>query len=398
MNTKRDVLEFMEQYLGHGSDKLKDDLYNFGLTTGQLTQSEIMMAWNGVSMSKFPAVKQLAFLEFLSNYAPELRGTEALFGVRPRIESKPLPPFDRKKSFSSTQESSSNLYFNVLKKVSQTVENIFGKDLSELAAEELIAGMSEMKYTNITTLRNDLNIVKRYIKWCYESGYYSPHNNEVQRVTVKDVPIYRAVALKLIKDPAELQQIIYQTREKGGINTDSVILCLYWMGFARSEIHDLKKSDVDVETHTILHPEWGEVPIPEEFRDIVSRYYDTQDVKHLGINYLADESERFLKKYVRNVVELTATPMSIGRIDVLVNSFAKEYARVTCKEQRITGTNLINSGACYRIYSQVSAMDEDERKDALDGLVAKEFRKSSPGQVTTFKKLYDNYAKHFFGE
>lgn len=394
IKSKNEALSIMERYLQNGDDKLRSELYKFGERSGKLSKPDILMMWNGIRLSKFTPQKQAAIFEFLSQYI-DLSTAQDFFIIKAPAPTGQVLPFDRKEEYLRTvaNEETRAVYGSILRRAARNIETVYGKDLCELDAAELSAGVSEMGHTNTNTIRSNFALLKTYIKWCKDNGYFVPHWDKIDAMISPELAINRSLRSKLIKDAQTLQTMIFSTRDKEDTNTDSVILCLSWMGFTMDEIYDLKREDIHLETMSIRHPLLGSVTIPDEFRTIISRYDHSTEASSGLLTFVADESDYFIKRFVKPNQKRTGDRMSRSRLPILITKFARDYRELSGNDQKITAMNIFTSGACWRIYQR-----EAGGETVTDELITEETRLSSERSIEAFRKIYQGYKEVFYQE
>lgn len=229
-----------------GKDQeLRRKLYEYGEhwdITGKLSRQTILQIWNGARLEQFDNETLRSLFEFLS-FEFGLGHPSLYFGENEQIlapVSASPQPFDRKEKYLETlPDGASKTYaVSAWKRIGKKVEPLFNKDLCEMSADELVSGLSDMEYTSQRTARNELDVVKRYVEWCWKNDYLAPDCANIKRLRPKEIAVKRGLWLALIPSPDALQKIIYTTKNKDEINTDSVVLCLYWLGFTLDEIYN----------------------------------------------------------------------------------------------------------------------------------------------------------------
>lgn len=388
----REVVKIMEGCITKADQSVLDEMYKHGEASGKLSKSDILRIWNGSDLSKFDEKTLRNLFEFLT-VRFNLGNPALYFGAisSSRPDPEPLKPTNKKELYLETIESDSSKTFaaNVLKRVSEKIEPLFNKDLCELSADELIAGMSDMGYRTRRTVRNEMGAILKYLGWCNKSGYYVPDFSNLQRVRADDIAIKRGMMTKLISSPAELREIINIVKSKDDINTDSVVLCLHWLGLTFEEICNLKSADVDLINNSIKNSHFGEIKIPDELIDIFKNYATTESVVCGKREFFADQTEYFLHRFVLPKA-LNGEKIVDQRILVIVNSFKKEYERITGKTLQISGSNMFMSGVCWRLLQR-----ENNGEDVNDKVISYEARTETPADIAEYKKTYALFKEIF---
>lgn len=387
-----EAIKIMEGCITKADQGVLDEMYEYGEATGKLSKSDILRIWNGSDLSKFDEKTLRNLFEFLT-VRFNLGNPVLYFGATSnnRSDPEPLKPTDKKELYLETIESDSSKTFaaNVLKRVCEKIEPLFNKDLCELSADELIAGMSDMGYRTRRTVRNEMGAILKYLDWCNKSGYYVPDFSNLQRVRADDIAIKRGMMTKLISSPAELQEIINKVKSKDDINTDSVVLCLHWLGLTFEEICHLKSADVDLGNSVIKNPHFGEIKIPDELIDIFKNYAVTESVVCGKREFFADQTEYFLHRFVLPKA-LNGEKLGDKRIPVMINAFKREYEEATGGKFQISGSNMFMSGVCWRLLQR-----EDSGEDINDQVISYEARTETLADIAEYKKTYALFKEIF---
>lgn len=379
--------------LGKDQELLRK-LYEYGDITGKLSKPDILRIWNGARLDRFSVKTLRSLFEFLS-FEFGLGHPALYFGEEGQtsVPASVLPqPFDRKEQYLATLAGGPSKTYdaNVLKRVSRKVERLFNKDLCEMSADQLTAGMSDMEYTSQRTVRAELDAVKRYIEWCWQNGYFTPDHANIERIRPKEIAVKRGLWLALTPSPDALQEIIYTTKSKDEVNTDSVILCLFWLGLTLDELYNLKSRNVNLLEKKIQNDYFGEILIPDELIDIFRNYQQNDVVQSAHLTFYADKTEFFLSRFVHER-NLAGARLTIESIPVTINRFKRKYCESIGREFKISGTNMFTSGACWRLYKRECGGEE-----LTDGVVGYEARTSTPTDIVNFKKTYGIYKELFY--
>ncbi len=280
-------------------------------------------------------------------------------------------------------------YTNVLTKMSKLVEPIFEKDLCEMGAGELLAGLTGVGYANRRTISNELLVIRHYTQWCHSAGFYTPDILGIQNIKSSDIPIKRGLASAIIPTPKALRKVIDSTRDKDEGNNDSIVVCLYWLGLTPDEVYDLKTEDVDLIEGRIKHPHFGSIAIPGDIIDIFKNYAANDEFQTGAWTFFADKTEYFLHRFMKKKA-LSGDRMAKERVPQLVTKFRKDYFGETGDALRISGINLNMSGACWRLFQR-----EKSGEEINNAAITYEARIKSEPDAFRFHKTYKLYKELF---
>lgn len=390
------AIQIMKNTLIKGDNELLSELYEFGESSGRLTKPQILQIWNGTPLERFGDKELRALFEFL-NYKYRIGSSDYYFGKRQTHTQVNAPiEFDRKNRYLETikDQKKREVETSVLSRVGSKIEAVFAKDVCELSKDELIAGFSNMGYTNARVASTELSVVKHYITWCSENGYYAPALNEIKMVKSDDIGFKRMLLHSFVPTPEKLRDIIYATKDKNGPNTDSIIICLYWLGLTLDEVYDLEKSDVDINNGIVNNDHYGQIKIPIELIEIFRSYVNNDEVykNDERLVLISDETKYFLKRFIYPGTKKTGERLSRVRIKMLVTNFKKQYIEENKEEINFSVKNLNTSGICWRLYQK-----EKNGESITDEIYRFEGRISNDLGLRVLKTKYQSFKELFCG-
>lgn len=136
------------------------------------------------------------------------------------------------------------------------IENIFGKDISELSQEELVKYFSDSDCLTYNALRDHLKYINSYRKYCTITAR-KPWNAKMA-VEARLVPLAPAYKKNLFFSTSEFSPALVNYTIEGGYFTP-LLMCLSWNGLRREDILDLPPQNLYYDDQNVLHLLYNDV-------------------------------------------------------------------------------------------------------------------------------------------
>lgn len=391
MRSKADksIIKKMEKEIAKGDKSLLDELIRYGNSSGLLSSAQVLKMWNGVSLDTFSDTALMAALNVMkdrlciddiSNYFRDARMLDDVTGD-PVRKNDFLQTIDEK-VLANTK--------SFLRRAGKKIEAHFHKDLCELNDKELMEGLDHMGYTNMRAIYNDLVILKKYLRWCHDAGYFTPAFYEVDKVKPKAVKM--SPVKSQFRSPDDLMKYIETVYTMDMNLTPIVAIMLYWMGFNIDEAVSVRVDDVDLAKGTIASGFYGDIVIPEAFIEWIKRYMSSDIIEYtndMGTRAMyAQPSEYLLKQYVfRNKLSSDGGKCDKGMLKSAVWRVSKVCNEAFDGTVKITSKGVSVSGAMYRLRVQ------EAREEITDADIVREFRADPDDkiEISLLKRSYEKY-------
>lgn len=227
-------------------------------------------------------------------------------------------------------------------------EVAIGVECTQMNQEQLQKMLSSTGAYTRATLRNTLNAVMLYTKWCHDQGYKAhPFLVKTARPFAKmDVDLRPGMMQSLMFGPADLFNKIFEDPNVSVqlSYTTPIVAILLWSGFSIEEMITIRDEEVDYES---LRPTIRGRPINPSLMRVVQYYMSIQHVEREsghngGVRTFYVDQRGFL----------------IRRLITKEGLEGKPITPVMLKNSYNGGPNigaigdLVYSGKCYRLYEK----------------------------------------------
>lgn len=275
-------------------------------------------------------------------------------------------------------------------KLGRNVESVLHKDLNQMSRDEIRIGLSNMGYKNYSTLRNEVSQFSQYINWCIINNKIFNTINPLLNFDCYSVNIDKKVKLTYIKDEEVLFQIInnsYYSLE----STESVVLLLKWCGLSNEEIINLKNSDVDFESGTVLGRK-----VSDRIMNVLKLHHDTDGCEINGqFRRKVSFGDKFVCKFLRfeSVMQPELNEFFIGN---LTKSLLDKSNYAKTNNIFTTPVYICESKKLFDLHEREVKSGELTREDYVEICNIKSSGVSNATAVKDYMALYESYKRVFW--
>lgn len=245
-------------------------------------------------------------------------------------------------------------------RVSEPLEESYGKDLAEFTQEEIFAFLNSLEFVEPEGIRGRLAGLIRYGNF-YKELFPNAHP-QFQGVDVHSVAYKTQFIPTLTLEPEQLLNRIEQVYSPDSAQPAIAAFCLAWLGIDCGNAVKLKTEQIDTRAG-IIYDAVGNVllpTMPECIREALHIYANTREairVQNQTFTVYADDIGYFIKRMKTKNSEKQSVPYSAKQLSAQVSLFAEQFVNLFGKENAewATYTNVQRSGNFYRLYQMEKA-------------------------------------------
>lgn len=262
-------------------------------------------------------------------------------------------------------------------------ESSIGKDAAEMTRAEAIVALSEIPFSNKSSIASFKSILKKYVVWCRDNAIFVEIPGGIEGLEPTQRDIRETVNELYFRDEADflhsLKKVCQMYFVDGKISP--LIAVLTWLGLKKSEIIAIEDSDVDLHKR-IIHNQFGDV-VAEGYSDEIAEIlylYDRCNVAERSnkngpyLVYKDRSRSIFVKKYQAVNSESVGETISEKNVTQAFQDLNTVYLSLGYG-RRFTHSNVHLSGCLYRLYKlEESGLDVFDESNA--DVVCSVFRNS----------------------
>ena len=275
-------------------------------------------------------------------------------------------------------------------------EETHGKDLSEMAVDEIIDALKSVTIGAYKTAADIQSRIKAYVRWCAQNCQEIKANQNLLDIDIDDIDASEYFKKTIFRNEDDLIFELESVRRFDEGFTEGIVLLLAWIGVEQKDVLSIKKHDVDLNNRTITMNSHNKVLcFSERIADVLKIYERTKEGSRSAGGssrpvFRDDSFNTYVRKYCPRG-KLGETPLTPSGLRNSVGIINQLYV-AKGKESRLWNGNVIASGALYRVRQlEESGVDVFSAKNKMAVIDA--FGVST--KLYEIHWMYKNYKKAF---
>lgn len=251
------------------------------------------------------------------------------------------------------------------------IEELYGKDIADMSAEEARAALTSLNIRSITTRRHFISLVKAYIDWAIYNGK-TRNDNKIATLKPEDIGSHYSVVTQMLKSPEQIEHIlgtafgsVYAEQENRQAR-DSLIFWLLYAGMTINELELLKKTDINYAEKTVASPIEKDVvhSVDDNIVSLWRKCCEITYIERVGTRWGKDiiqaklAENDYLLRIIAGTKDNADRTFGVNQMSILITKIFRAYFEATGEYIVVTPSNIKLSGIFYRLYQYEKSGNE----------------------------------------
>lgn len=286
----------------------------------------------------------------------------------------------------------------------EQIERKYQKDLIQLSEFEVLNLADILELTNHRQVLNYRVGLMSYLDWCENNSVFDNIDHGILSVLEPDMDLSSSISKLYFRDENDLVYSMKKVIDFDDGFLAPVIFCLAWIGLKRSEILQIKDSDVSMNDRSISLCNGMVFRFNETVADVLQRYIicdvGHRDRKQGTYEVFKDISrDEFIKGFYVGGAKWFGTPLTNSKISTAITYLQDKYIDMGFLP-RFRYMNVWNSGRYHTLWQYEQGGVDIFAKESIS-LVSDVFRDSAilltseRGNLRYTLRTYRDYKKAF---